>query len=451
MTPKYDIPEIPEGYELFFRMTQHYYVRVPDEASLKGGWKYDRLHNYIKQKDGKGNVYVYRIGEDSVCTSERWSLRDGARYCEPGASFDPRREVAFVRNRENTWKYDSRGNCIERINRMDDPCFTTYDEHGRVLTEKGFFKDGKLWADKHYSYDEAGNLTEYWEDMLEINNGHGDYQTMHYLKRVSEFDESGRKISERDYNREGELIGEMNTSPDGRKQISTLQRTKSWKVRTEYDLDGDGRVVTEFFILNDRPQSRTETVYHEDGSRDVKWYSSILEKNNELMLREDKTYDAEDRIVREIEYAYGKDVVLSEYYAEYDKDGNLTRKVLKRREKAKPHKEYANINLFGEVGGFKHKWFQLKSFTTGRDDPGIWEHRFYFPDGNTAMDFSICKNEVTYVTFYRYDDYGNLLSVYHSDEEYDWYGKEYEYTPFLVPKGSVTKETREEEEDKLRH
>ena len=116
--PNYDFPGIPEGYEVFFRMTRKCRLNPvdedeDDEDSMKD-WKYDRLHNYIKQRDANGNVYVYRIREDNTCTSERWSMKDGVRHCEPGAVFDIGSETVFQETDRESWEYDERGNCARR-------------------------------------------------------------------------------------------------------------------------------------------------------------------------------------------------------------------------------------------------------------------------------------------------------------------------------------------------
>ncbi|MBO4484674.1 MAG: hypothetical protein J5738_04720 [Lachnospiraceae bacterium] len=451
--PNYDIPGIPEGYEVFFRMTRKCRLETVDEAdededSMKD-WKYDRLHNYIKQRDGKGNVYVYRIREDNTCTCERWFMKDGARYCEPGAVFNPGIEIVFQETDRESWEYDERGNCVTFITKGKDRWLNTYDAKNRVVSEKRYFSDGLLWADKGYAYNEDGTLREYYEDMLDIQNGHGDYHTMHYKKTVPEYDSTGRTVSEHSYDREGKLIGQMYWEPGGKVQISTKNQFEYWQVRSRIEHDDEGRVISDDFELNGKPQSRTEYEYRDDGSYTERRYMAIMERGNELLLREEKTFDKAGRRTAWIEYGYNSKRVYEAFYQEYDEEGNLTRTVRKTITGTKPQKEETYIVLFGTVGGFKHDRLRVKEYEIRDGKAGnVTEYKYFFPDENTVMQFSIKNGEVRFVEIYEYDSYGNLLARYSASGS-GRYGKAFEYAPFVAPKGRFTKEDRDEEHHKV--
>ena len=220
----YDLPEIPEGYVLVFRIKEIYRSSDGEKRQISCDCDYDDFGRLKTQNIYRFGTYFYRL---QYAYDERGNVIRETKYDDKGN---------FVSNTEN--EYDSEGRL--RKTRTDNTV-QTFNENGdllleykaggddgyavkRVLRECVYTDDGRILSDTNYEseqttvyfYDNSGkkeraetrshgNLiseeifpTEYTSEYYAFTD-----DGIRYMKTRSEYDESGNCINLSEYNEDG--------------------------------------------------------------------------------------------------------------------------------------------------------------------------------------------------------------------------------------------------------
>ena len=265
-------------------------------------------------------VTVYCVSE--VCYerhSEEEIVINTFFYDEDGNILTRRREKGDRSHRTEYYKYDERGNRIEKPNDMGNRVTCTYDENDRLLTES-WYQNGNH-REIVYTYDNAGNLIKEerktdgevtWcctmtydatgncltKSVDYIDNEYASDYVIYY-----EYDANNNLISRKDYH--GELVV----------CITQNRYSSSGKlIETETVRDG---VVTE----------RSECYYDEKGQLiRVEYYSqgiSVLDEPDPTLRLTVYTYQYDERGNKIQETVTAEGSVVAVYTWTYDDQGNM--------------------------------------------------------------------------------------------------------------------------------
>lgn len=160
----YELPAVPEGYELVFRLVATYDVSKEGKVVLREKYLYDADGNSTESvyydEDGK-----YHGGTKYVTNS------DGSKT---EITYDEKKAV----KEETVWKYDSNGNTTEYITKSADNdgllVFRSrvtyeYDADGNIIRWTSYLIDGTVYMD--FTYDASG------KPLMEQRGGTVSYYT----------------------------------------------------------------------------------------------------------------------------------------------------------------------------------------------------------------------------------------------------------------------------------
>ena len=160
----YELPAVPEGYELVFRLVAEYDVSESGKVVLREKYLYDADGNSTESvyydEDGK-----YYYGTKYVTNS------DGSKT---EITYDEEKAV----KEETVWKYDSNGNTTECITKSADNdgllVFRSrvtyeYDADGSIIRWTSYLIDGTVYLD--FTYDASG------KPLMERRGGIATYST----------------------------------------------------------------------------------------------------------------------------------------------------------------------------------------------------------------------------------------------------------------------------------
>ena len=193
---KYDLPEIPDGYELVFRKTGFYKMSDNGTKTYMQKWTYDDAGNCLSEtdfeKDGKTVVFAVESEYDEENREIKRTEYDGDRnvtrqifrkYDSDGRlaeSVDSTYEYSeyeesegphYTSTEETVFYYDEKGKKIKQETKVNRSVFgeeesyafiSEWDENGKPLTEgiKGAYGIGIVYKVYRYEYDAYGNLRE---------------------------------------------------------------------------------------------------------------------------------------------------------------------------------------------------------------------------------------------------------------------------------------------------
>ena len=236
--PKYELPEVPEGYVLVFRQTESYEVSEKGKKSLRTEFEYDENGRKISEKsyDIDGNldrriVYLYDVHGNLLKQT----------------SYD----ASDVLLHEWEYGYNEQGSIIEE---RDNSTVKIYDGKGNLLFEKHKNADGGESIIIENRYSEDGLLLEYINHDLEY-------------REVYSYDSLGRLIKTEYYSYGALEKEDIYVTPTLRETYDyTGAVSRFLKDRSE--LDDKGRLVHEF-VYNEDGSVYVDQVneYDEDGNR----------------------------------------------------------------------------------------------------------------------------------------------------------------------------------------
>ena len=221
--PKYELPEVPEGYVLVFRQTESYDVSEKGKKSLRTEFEYDENGRKISEKsydvDGSLDrhiVYLYDV-HGNLVKQTAYNARD-------------------IVISELEYVYNEQGGIIEE---RENSIVSIYDGKGNLLLEKYKTNDGEEGINHEFRYSEDGLLLEY-----------NDY-TSEYRELYS-YDSLGRPIKTEYYSYGALEKEDIYVTPTLRETYDYTE-TASRYLRITDELDEEGRIIHEIG-------------YNEDGS-----------------------------------------------------------------------------------------------------------------------------------------------------------------------------------------
>ena len=443
--PIYVIPDIPEGHELFFRVTGVYECCKPESEYPFGKWVYDNALNVVKQTAPNGDVYIYRLGgEGNFCESERHFTKNGVRCCEKGAVYVPTMPPAEFWEMKSSWEYNSRGQYTKHT-RKETSKTVEYNAEGKILSYIHYLEPGYLGSELKYIYNEDGKLTEISKNERNISNGYGDYQ-LYRSRTVLTYDSEGRKTAETDYNSEDIVCGGRRY--DGGERLIFEWRGKKGRPDrvSEYEYDNAGRLIRDTFKYGEVVMQETRYSYPADGSTIRRWYDRRYISDEKMLLREEKTTDSAGRFTRIKSYDHEQGELYEDLQWEYDENGELARTVTGERDKNHPERWTTESTEYGYLRDCKVKRpLQFHNLINGKAVTTSYK-KYCWISPNIVMDFSYLGDDRIYsIAYEEYDNYGNRIG-----QLLLWEGDRYlalrnTYEPFVAEKGYFTEEDRRHE------
>ncbi len=173
-----------------------------------------------------------------------------------------------------TYRYDEKGNLLERNNPGQSSKVMTYDDGGRILTERHYFGD-ECKAEIEYTYDEAGYLIRKYEvecdqdEQIAVTDY--TYNEDHTHVRIEAF--WGGALSnytEQTLRDNGDVIESATYAADG-----------SWLNSASCEYDAQGRRISQWnrFERDEQADFQTIFTYDERGlliSRNADYYYGNL-------------------------------------------------------------------------------------------------------------------------------------------------------------------------------
>ena len=296
----YDIPKVPEGYQLVFRQTAEYTVTEKGKRVLEWTAEYDQAGNKVKTVyyDEKGKVsetYLFTYDEHGrVATSKRLD--------------EKQRET-----RSEYWEYDEDGR--ETVSGYK---ITKYEGLGSVQT-----------GTQKKRYDSNGELSI---EETEISVSGGEYSSRRITKREYYQDTDGKREVTTEINEKDDKVEESVTEKvwdsSGRLTAEGVKYGPPGKYTENeiyyYDYDENGNLVTERVQYNESEKTVIiqENTYSEQG---------ILKEKVDFYhngdLRERSIYDEKGRLIKTVreDGKVVKEGILSEDGSLYELYGTYTR------------------------------------------------------------------------------------------------------------------------------
>ncbi|MBO4484418.1 MAG: hypothetical protein J5738_03425 [Lachnospiraceae bacterium] len=198
----YELPAVPEGYELVFRQVATYDVSKEGKVVLREKYLYDA--------DGNSTESVYYDEDGKYDGGTKYVTNSDGSKTE--ITYDEKKAV----KEETVWKYDSNGNTTEYITELADidgllverkRVTYEYDADGNKIRETSYFIDGTVYSD--CTYDASG------KPLMEQLGGIATYYT---------YNENGDLLLKKQVNLwdpEDEVIVEENIYGGGRSFAGT--------------------------------------------------------------------------------------------------------------------------------------------------------------------------------------------------------------------------------------
>lgn len=313
--PKYDIPEVPEGYVLVFRQTSTYDVSEKGKKSLRAEFEYDENGRKISEKsyDIDGNldrriVYLYDV-HGNLLKQTTYDARD-----------------IVMQEYENV--YNEQGRIIKS---REGHIWNIYDDRGELLLEKYVSDEGDEEINREWRYSENGLLLEYIDfsceyrelhsyDSLErpIKTEYYSYESLErediyvtptlretydytgtvsrYLRITDELDEEGRIIHQIGYNEDGSVANEKfnEWDEDGNILKGVSYNNGEFSYWTEYEY-ADKAAVFNSYLRYTKGTSKSEdgTVNYYSEREYLPGFGRIREQyfNADGTRREEEDYD----------------------------------------------------------------------------------------------------------------------------------------------------------------
>ena len=367
-------------------------VRECDENGNELRYQYDGNGNQIEHKyinyDNDGNITYFS--------------HEVRAYDEDG------NEIEYIR-------YDENGN----IERMED---YEYDANGNQIEETNYDKDGRRDRWVKIEYDAAGNET-LWEC----------------------YDEYGRCTIQRIYTRDerGKLI-QYDEYYNGYTKKEEYERDENGNTIKSVYYDGDGNITKIYEYEYDEMGREIKCVWYDDDETVTYWCEYEYDEwgrvakfktynstgNLEYCISESK-YDDNGR---KIYYSHEtNDIITDKQEKEYDEDGNIIREIRTGYDSDTGAKKYQTINEYtyddnGNRIGYANNHYdeeEAYSFLWEREyDEDGRETNFYLYDNEKAASY---QSESGYdengrmINYTGYDKNGNVLV--RRETEYDASGK----------------------------
>ena len=286
--PKYEIPEVPDGYVMVFRQTSRYEVADNGVRTLRAEMEYDE--------------YGREISETGYDIEGAFSHREVYEYDERGnvikrTEYDESGFVLYV------WEavYNEQGVMIER---RDNALRDYFDDNGNLLYEKYILYSGEEGIDAEYRYSDDGKL-------IEVYRHDSEY------REIYTYDDLGRPLATRYYS-DGALEKEdIYVSPNLRETYDYTEPVGRY-LRCRDELDDEGRIIH-------------EVIYETNGAESI-------DRVNE--------YDADGNIIKSIRYENGE----FDYWYEYEyADKTAFFGTYLRPTKATSKKEDGTIDYYRET------------------------------------------------------------------------------------------------------
>lgn len=444
--PIYILTEIPDGHELFFRVTGVYELCMPEGEKPFGKWVYDKAANAVKQIAPNGDVYIYRLGgEGNFCETERHFTKDGVRCCEKGAVYVPEMPPAELWQKKSSWKYNSRGQYTEHTHK-DTSETVEYDAEGKILAYTHYLEPGYLGSERKYIYNEDGKLAEIRKNERNIGHGYGDYQ-MYQYRTILTYDDAGRKIAETDCDSDGNPQGGREYGDGERLLFEWHGDRRNPSQSSEYEYDEAGRLKRDIFRFDGKTiLQETRYSYPADGSTIKRWYDRSYTDAAKMRLREEKTTDRAGRFTCIKSYDRERGELCEEQQWEYDKDGELVRTVISKRNKNYPERWTTSSTEYGYLRDCKVKQpLQFHDLINGRAVTTKYK-KYCWISRNIVMSFSyLGEDRIHGISYEEYDNYGNRIGQLLLWEDGRYLALRNTYEPFVAEKGYFTEEDRRHE------
>ncbi|MBO4669889.1 MAG: hypothetical protein J5648_08000 [Lachnospiraceae bacterium] len=317
--PKYELPEVPEGYVLVFRQTESYDVSEKGKKSLRTEFEYDENGRKISEK---------RYDEDGSLDRRIVYLYDVHGNLLKQTSYD----ASDVLLHEWEYGYNEQGGIIEE--RDDNAIVKIYDGKGNLLFEKHKNADGGENIIKENRYSEDGLLLEYINHDTEY-------------REVYSYDSLGRPVKTEYYSDGALTREEIYVTPTLRETYDYTGTVRRY-LRITVELDEEGRIIHEIG-------------YNEDGS-------VANERINE--------WDKDGNIIKGVSYNNGEFSYWTEY--EYADKAAVFNSYL-RYTKATSKSEDGTVNYYRECeylpgfGRIREQYFNADGTRREEEDyDGLW-------------------------------------------------------------------------------
>lgn len=444
--PSYDIPEVPEGYQLVFKVKKEYNVSKYGIKTLSKSYEYDKNGNELVCCEYEGALRIYKKTEQTYDDQNRLlsytetdsdgnvSANTTYTYDQSGNLIEYEHELDGYKASRGVYQYDADGICTNAV---------FYNSDGSIGSETVFYPGGNPQKEKRYLYTGVEE-TVYDEDynvlictmtddegtfVKEENTYSEDGVLLETIARpwrdeeertVYYYDESGiriknvvwknGKISSETLYQDGNITEIYHYREDGsRVLIAQYEYGDNGRItRTDYD-DNTGGIIrkTVSRAMDDYEITEEAWIVGDNGELVPKYSIEYDEDGFEIAL----TYYVDGEVYNYTEYEYDNKDLWKDYVGR--KSSNLASKTTVK----KPN---------GEV-----EYYIIREFNAGRNTTKCM---YYNPDGSYYDN----GPESGYNGFTsEYDEYGNMVRqiVYHFGKVYEQTIIEYE--PFAVP---VTKE-----------
>lgn len=415
----YDIPEVPEGYQLVFRQTAWYTVTEKGKRVLNWTAEYDQAGNKTKtlyyDKDGKvSETFLYTYDEQGrVATSKRLD--------------EKQRET-----RSEYWEYDEDGR--ETVSGYK---ITKYEGLGSVQTglqKKSYDANGKLIVEETESSVSGGEYssrritkTEYYQDAdgkreIKTETIEKDGKAEEYLSEKA-WDSAERVIVDGvkygpqgtythiavyyyDYDRNGNLVTERYQNDDTGRTVILQENTYSeqgiLKEKVDFHYNGDlyqtssydekGRLIKTFD--EDGRKIVAEGMYSQDGSQYELFQMENVGDDSEMYLKERIEYDENGKMKSRENFSWDNDGKRVSEKEEYDAEGTVI-----------------SIETWQHPEGENSYCSERREFGRGGNSGNVVRGMIFKPDG--ALDWDL---------HYEYDENGELVKLvqYHENHFDTW-------------------------------
>ena len=483
-TVRYDLPEIPDGYELVFRETGYYRLYENGKKTYLKKMTYDDAGNCLTEtefeEDGK-TVKSFieseydeenrEIKRTEYNENRNITLQVSRKYDSDGRMTESveniRRyyddgDLINSRTEQNLYRYDGRGQKRKQettvtgsiYSNMEQYSFVSeWDEEGRPLTEG--IKEGEEYILYRYQYDAFGNMV-----VKEYRTAAFD-EAEYYVLEKAEYSADGKRMIRLVEYYDPELYPEdwqrCLFDENGNLVRMTEYKDGEKTEETEYLYDSEGRVLS---AVTDSGESKLEIVYTYDTAGNL--LKSVTTEDGKVIMEtvvtngeeHTKGYEYTENGERYIyqETIESKSIHREIYYdenggvsadrtVEYDGDENVT-KILRYKD--------GNFDCWYEYSDYKPvealsgKTLYKPQKTIIRNEDGTVQYTVeqqYYEKGKAFISRIVYKADGTRdegeTGYYSdLDEYDNLIreTCYNYDGKGTVSVYEHEYQPFAVKK-----------------